>query len=87
MSAQIAVRIPERYLAAVDEAVRAGRFPSRAAAVREALERLLAEEREGEIVEQYRRAYSRDPQEDWVGRVGEALMAESIEDLGRDAGR
>jgi Arc/MetJ-type ribon-helix-helix transcriptional regulator len=87
MSAQIAVRIPERYLAALDEAVRAGRFASRAAAVREALDRLLASEREREIAEEYRRAYARHPEEDWVGRVGEALMAESIEEAERNAGR
>jgi Arc/MetJ-type ribon-helix-helix transcriptional regulator len=87
MSAQIAVRIPERYLAALDEAVRAGRFASRAAAVREALDRLLASEREREIAEEYRRAYAQHPEEDWVGRVGEALMAESIEEAERNAGR
>lgn len=85
MSAQIAVRIPERYLAALDEAVRAGRFASRAAAVREALDRLLASEREREIAEEYRRAYAQHPEEDWVGRVGEALMAESIEEADRNA--
>jgi Arc/MetJ-type ribon-helix-helix transcriptional regulator len=87
MSAQIAVRIPEQYLAALDEAVRAGRFASRAAAVREALDRLLASEREREIAEEYRRAYAQHPEEDWVGRVGEALMAESIEEAERNAGR
>jgi Arc/MetJ-type ribon-helix-helix transcriptional regulator len=87
MSAQIAVRIPERYLAALDEAVRAGRFASRAAAVREALDRLLAAEREREIAEEYRRAYAQHPEEEWVGRVGEALMAESIEEAERNAGR
>jgi Arc/MetJ-type ribon-helix-helix transcriptional regulator len=85
MSAQIAVRIPERDLAALDEAVRAGRFASRAAAVREALDRLLASEREREIAEEYRRAYAQHPEEDWVGRVGEALMAESIEEADRNA--
>jgi Arc/MetJ-type ribon-helix-helix transcriptional regulator len=84
MSAQIAVRIPERYLAALDEAVRAGRFASRAAAVREALDRLLAAEREREIAEEYRRAYAQHPEEEWVGRVGEALMAESIEEADRN---
>jgi Arc/MetJ-type ribon-helix-helix transcriptional regulator len=85
MSAQIAIRIPERDLAALDEAVRAGRFASRAAAVREALDRLLASEREREIAEEYRRAYAQHPEEDWVGRVGEALMAESIEEADRNA--
>jgi Arc/MetJ-type ribon-helix-helix transcriptional regulator len=86
MSAQISVRIPERYLAAVDEAVLAGCFPSRAAAVREALERLLAAEREREIAEEYQRAYSQHPEEEWVGRMGEALMAESTEEADRIGG-
>jgi Arc/MetJ-type ribon-helix-helix transcriptional regulator len=86
MAPQIAVRIPERYLTAVDEAVRAGRFPSRAAVVREALERLLAAEREREIADEYRRAYSQHPEEEWAGGVGEAPIAESIKDLEGDAG-
>jgi len=53
MAKQIAVRIPDDALAAVDIAITTGRFESRAAAVREGLERLLADERE--IAEDYRR--------------------------------
>lgn len=86
MSIQIAVRIPDGRLAAIDEAVRAGRFESRAAAIREALDRLLADEREREIAEQYRRAYSRHPGEGRLGDAGAALMAEAIEDLERPGG-
>ncbi|PZS33785.1 MAG: hypothetical protein DLM61_04575, partial [Pseudonocardiales bacterium] len=70
MSTQIAVRIPEGDLAALDDAVRAGRFASRAAAVREGLTRLLREERDREIAESYRRAYSKHPEEEWFGKVG-----------------
>ena len=84
MATQIAIRIPERDLAAIDQAVAAGRFPSRAAAVREALERLLAAERERQIADDYRRAYAEHPEEEWVGRLGEELMAESVEELERD---
>lgn len=79
MSAQIAVRIPEGDLAALDDAVRAGRFASRAAAVREGLTRLLREERNREIAESYRRAYSEHPEEEWFGEVGVALLAEAVE--------
>lgn len=43
MAKQIAVRIPDAALEAVDGAVRAGRFGSRAAAVREGLQHLLRE--------------------------------------------
>jgi Arc/MetJ-type ribon-helix-helix transcriptional regulator len=83
MATQIAVRIPEAALATVDNAVRAGRFESRAAAVREALERLLADEREQEIAESYRRAYADHPEEERLGEVGLALAAERIRELER----
>jgi Arc/MetJ-type ribon-helix-helix transcriptional regulator len=83
MAIQIAVRIPDRDVAAMDKAIRAGRYESRAAAVREALGRLLADEREKEIAEQYRRAYSEVPEEDWIGEMGRTLMAESVNRLER----
>lgn len=83
MATQIAVRIPEKALTAVDAAVEAGRFDSRAAAVREALERLLREERERAISESYRRAYSAQPQDDSLGEAGAALLAEAVRDLDR----
>jgi Arc/MetJ-type ribon-helix-helix transcriptional regulator len=82
---QIVVRIRDRDLAAIDQAVEAGRFPSRAAAVQEALERLLADERERQIADDYRRAYAEHPEEDRVGRLGDVLMAQSIEELERNA--
>ncbi len=78
MATQIAIRIPERDLAALDEAVRAGRFASRAAAVREGVSRLLGEERDREIAESYRRAYSEHPEEEIFGEVGLALLAEAV---------
>lgn len=75
MSIQIAVRIPEEDLSALDEAIARGRFPNRAAAVREGLEQLLREEREREIDEAYRRGYGEQPQEEWVGETGLAAFA------------
>lgn len=78
MSAQIAIRIPERDLVALDQAVRAGRFASRAAAVREGVSRLLGEERDREIAASYRRAYSEHPEEEWFGEVGATLLAEAV---------
>ncbi|MGI9094822.1 MAG: ribbon-helix-helix domain-containing protein [Thermoleophilaceae bacterium] len=81
MATQIAVRIPDSALAAMDDAIRAGRFESRAAAVREGLQRLLHEEREREIAEDYRRAYTDRPEEEAVGEAGLTLMAESIAEL------
>ena len=75
MTQQIAIRIPNEDLMALDEAVTAGRFPSRAAALREALTRLLRDERRREIEEADRRGYGAQPQEDWVGEAGLAAFA------------
>ncbi len=79
MSVQIAVRLAEGDLERLDAAVARGAFPSRAAAMRAGLIWLLREEREAQIHAAYRRAYSTDPQEDWVGeaglRLGTALLA------------
>lgn len=83
MATRIAVRIPDAVLAAVDDAVRAGRFESRAAAVREGLERVLPTEREREIAESYRRVYPDQPEDERFGRAGEALLAERIKELER----
>ena len=70
MSVQIPVRIPEEDARRLDEAVASGRFVSRSDALREGLARLLREERERELVEQYRRAYEKHPEEEWIGEVG-----------------
>ena len=75
MSEQVAVRLPEVALAALDEAIARGSFPSRAAALREGLDRLLREERERQIEAAYRRGYRAFPQEEWVGEAGLAAFA------------
>jgi Arc/MetJ-type ribon-helix-helix transcriptional regulator len=72
---QIAIRLAEEDLKRLDTAVAAGRFPTRAAAVRAGVDRLLRDERDREIAEQYRRAYSAHPQDEEDGRAGAALMA------------
>ncbi len=78
MSEQIAVRLPERDLAALDQMVDDGSFPSRAAAVRAAVELLLRAERDRRIADQYRRAYRDQPQEAWIGETGLRLGAETV---------
>lgn len=78
MSQQIAVRLPDKALAALDAAVQRGDFDSRAAAVRAGLDLLLREQREREIAAEYRRAYAEHPQEDWIGEAGLAAGAELI---------
>jgi Arc/MetJ-type ribon-helix-helix transcriptional regulator len=70
MTVQIRVRIPEQDSQRLDEAVARGRFSSRSDALRVGLAMLLREEREREIEEAYRRAYTEHPQEDWIGEVG-----------------
>ncbi len=75
MSVQIAVRLGEEDLAHLDAAVARGAFPSRAAAVRTGLQRLLREDREQEIEQAYRRGYAEHPQERWVGEAGLAQGA------------
>jgi Arc/MetJ-type ribon-helix-helix transcriptional regulator len=69
MTVQIPVRIPKEDARALDEAVARGRYESRSDALRAGLAMLLREEREREIEEAYRRAYTEHPQEDWIGEV------------------
>lgn len=73
--AQIAVRLPDSDLRRLDEAVAQGRYPTRAAAVRAGVERLLHDERELEIEDRYRRAYAAQRQQESDGHTGLALMA------------
>lgn len=75
MAVQIAVRLSDEVLAGVDAAVADGAFPSRAAAVRAGLERILREQREREIQESYRRASLAHPDADTIGQAGLELGA------------
>ena len=84
MSQQIAIRIPEADIAALDEAVAGGRFPSRAAALREALRLLLREERRREVEEADRRGYGAQPQDEWVGEAGLTAFAALVAAEERD---
>ncbi len=78
MSVQIAVRLTDDDLERLDAAVARGVFPSRAAAVRAGLRRLLDEERETQIAEAYRRGYASEPAEEWVGETGSRLGAANL---------
>lgn len=79
MTTQIALRIPAETLAALDDTVKRGRFENRTAAVRAAIDRLLAEEREAAIDAAYRRGYGKHPQEEWIGELGLAAMSALVE--------
>jgi Arc/MetJ-type ribon-helix-helix transcriptional regulator len=84
VSQQIAVRLDEDDLAALDQAIASGRYPSRAAAIRSALEQLLRDEREREIEDAYRRGYGEHPQDDAEGEAGLILMARHLRDEKHD---
>ena len=58
----------------MDRAVARGEFSTRTEAIRSALERLTREIRDREIAEEYRRAYTEQPQEEWVGEFGMSLL-------------
>lgn len=81
MTQQIAIRIPDDQLQALDDAVEAGRFESRADGVRQALAQLLRELREEQIGREYRDAYTRHPQDPALGRMGAKLAAEGFRRL------
>ncbi len=78
MAQQIAVRIPDEQLQALDRAVAAGTFASRADAVRQAVTRLLGELREQQVAREYREAYSRYPDDPAIGEAGAKLLAEAF---------
>lgn len=64
MSEQIAVRMPDELAAAVDALVTSGRFPTKADAVRTAVEALVESERRHELGERIADGYRRVPQDD-----------------------
>jgi Arc/MetJ-type ribon-helix-helix transcriptional regulator len=78
VSQQIAVRLDDDDLAALDQAIARGRYPSRAAAIRAGVEFVLREERDREIADAYRLGYGEHPQDEAEGAAGLALMAEHI---------
>ena len=78
MSQQIAIRLDDEDLTALDAAVAAGRYPSRAAAVRAGIGELLREQRDREIAEAYRRAYSEHPQEPGFAEASALLAGERL---------
>jgi len=78
MSQQIAIRLDDEDLEALDAAVATGRYPSRAAAVRAGIGELLREQRNCEIAEQYRRAYGKHPQEPWFAEASAHATGEQL---------
>jgi Arc/MetJ-type ribon-helix-helix transcriptional regulator len=75
---EIAVPLSDQELAALDEAVSAGRFPSRADAIRHALGQLLRSPDGRAVEESYRRAYAEHPEEEWIGEAGLRLLDDRV---------
>jgi Arc/MetJ-type ribon-helix-helix transcriptional regulator len=75
MTIQVPVRLTDSDLAALDAAIARGRFANRSEALRAGLDRILYEERQREIDETYSAAYTKHPQEEWVGELGLAGLA------------
>lgn len=61
MSTQIAVKLPDEVVSAVDRLVEEGAYDSRSQAVRSALDRLLRESRSRRIDEAFRQGFQRRP--------------------------
>jgi Arc/MetJ-type ribon-helix-helix transcriptional regulator len=59
----LAVRLPDPLLEALDALVADGRYPNRTAAVRGALQRLIAEERRSAVDRAIAEGYARTPSE------------------------
>jgi len=85
MAQQIAIRLPDEDLAAVDAAVAAGRYPTRAAAVRAGVHALMQAERDREIAEAYRRAYAAKPPEPWFAEASAHAAGERLAKRDRPA--
>jgi Arc/MetJ-type ribon-helix-helix transcriptional regulator len=75
MTTQVPVRLTDSDLAALDAAIERGSFANRSEALRAGLAQILREERERELVELFRKAYAEQPEEEWIGRTGAALLA------------
>jgi len=74
---QIAVRLPDQLVQAVDRMVERGRFASRTDAIRAAVDRLVADDREAEldeaIVAGYRAVYDEE-NAPWVEAATRAMV-------------
>jgi Arc/MetJ-type ribon-helix-helix transcriptional regulator len=79
MTKQIALRLPDEMLAKLDEYVSRGKFENRTAAVREAIQALIDDDEERQIAEEYRRAYTEQPEDPAVNEAFTKLAAETME--------
>lgn len=79
MTKQIALRIPDEMLAKLDGYVGRGKFTNRTAAVRAAIEALIDEEEERQIAEEYKRAYTDQPEDPALNEAYVKVAAETMD--------
>lgn len=80
MSTQIAVKLPETTLAALDRLVANGRFQSRSEAVRVSLDRVLREARAEELDRAFAAGFTRHPERPDELAEAQRLAVDAIED-------
>ena len=80
MSEQIAVRMPDELARAVEALVTTGRYPTKADAVRAAVEALVEREHRRDIGERIADGYRRSPQGDSDVEAARAAAIRSIRD-------
>lgn len=79
MSEQIAVRIPDALARSLDELVSAGRFETKAEAIRAALQTLVDQERRRAVGELIAEGYRRIPQDEDELETARRAAMRSIE--------
>lgn len=80
MTVQIAVKLPDELLEAIDRLVDTRRFASRSEIVRAGLQRVIADDRERELDQAFTRGIEQHPDSDDDIRRATALAIESIND-------
>lgn len=80
MTVQIAVKLPDDLVQALDELVAAGAFESRSSAVRQGVAAVVAAQRRQEIDRAYEAGYARGPETEEELREAARLAVESIND-------
>lgn len=80
MTKQIAVKLPDELLGAVDELVGRGAFDSRSHAIRSGLQAVIANRRRQDLNRQYREAFARHPETAEELAEAERLSVRSIEE-------
>ena len=80
MTVQIAVKLPDELLEAVDRLVASNRFASRSEVVRAGLQRIVADDAAQTIDRAFSEGFTRHPDSDEDMRRATRLAVESIED-------